>query len=215
MLDFLSRYVSAISLAVAVALSVFNIGYYWNIGLHFLGLADLTNLVYSAGLSFAVLSVWGGIIVAIARNEFSMPSLLAGIAGSAMLSTWGLWHIEVRGPDPQLFENLITLIGFAMGGAYFLAFMRQRRKASGAWDYKDLVVVAFSLFTTTFQAGVCAAAIERTDRITYTVNTKSGVMTDARVLRSGAAGFLLVVDGNVMFVPHGEIRSVRSELRLR
>jgi hypothetical protein len=212
MLDSLSRYVSAISLAIAVALSIFNIGYYWKIGLHFLGLADLTNLVYSAGLSLAVLIIWGGIVVFVNRREFSIIGLLIGIFSSIVIALWGVWHVQPRGTAPQLIENLATLIGFAFGGAYFIAWMRQRHAASGVWDYKDLVVVAFSLFVTTFQPGACAAAVERTDRVTYTVNTKGGAYSNARILRSGSAGFLLAVDGNVMFVPQGEIRSVRSEL---
>jgi hypothetical protein len=212
MLDFISRYVSAISLAMAVTLSIFNIGYYWNIGIHFLGLADLTNIVYSAGLSFAVLSMWGAITAFIVRNEFSTFGLVSGVIGSGMLVLWGVWQVQPRGIEPQLTENLVMLIGFAMGGAYFLAFMRQRRKTSGTWDYKDMIVFSASLFVTTFQAGVCAAAIERLDRVTYTVNTKAGVFNKVRVLRSGSSGFLLDIDGQVMFVPQGEIRSVKSEL---
>jgi hypothetical protein len=212
MLDFLSRYATAVSVIVAVALSIFNIGYYWNIGIHFIGLADLTNLVYSAALSIAVLCMWGAITAFIIRREFSPAGLLIGIIGSVMVATWGVWNVQPRSIEPQLAENLITLIGFAMGGAYFLAFMRQRRKASGVWDYKDLIVFSASLFVTIFQAGVCAAAVERLDRVTYTVNTKAGVFDKARVLRSGSSGFLLAIDGQVMFVPQGEIRSVKSEL---
>jgi hypothetical protein len=41
-----------ISVAAFALGAVFNIGYYSEIGLHFIGTADLTNLVYSAGLVF-------------------------------------------------------------------------------------------------------------------------------------------------------------------
>jgi hypothetical protein len=43
------------SVAAFALAAVFNIGYYSEIGLHFIGTADLTNLVYSAGLVFGFL----------------------------------------------------------------------------------------------------------------------------------------------------------------
>ena len=73
-----------------------------------------------------------------------------------------------------------------------------------------MIVFSASLFVTTFQAGVCGAAIERLDPVTYTVNTKAGVFNKVRVLRSGSSGFLLDIDGQVMFVPQ-RIRSVKAE----
>jgi hypothetical protein len=65
MIDFITRYISAISLAIATTLSVFNIGYFWKIGLPFLGLMDLSNLVYSLGVSLTVLCVGGFIASAV------------------------------------------------------------------------------------------------------------------------------------------------------
>jgi hypothetical protein len=57
--DFVSTLLPSISVAALVLVSIFNIGYFSNIGLHFLGLIDLTNIVYSVGL------VFGGLVVAI------------------------------------------------------------------------------------------------------------------------------------------------------
>jgi hypothetical protein len=37
--------------------AIFNIGYYSEIGLHFIGTADLTNFVYIVGLVFSLLAL--------------------------------------------------------------------------------------------------------------------------------------------------------------
>jgi hypothetical protein len=91
MIDFITRYISAISLAVAAALSICNIGYFWKIGLPFLGLMDLSNLVYSLGVSLTVLSI--GIFVTswvIKTSAGSLPSqIVIGLVGTA-LSGWGV-----------------------------------------------------------------------------------------------------------------------------
>jgi hypothetical protein len=211
MIDFVTRYISAISLAVAAALSIFNIGYYWKIGLHFLGLADLTNLVYSAGLSSTVLILWGGIVALVVRRQPSLPGIIIGLAGCCAFSLWGIWHIQPRNSEPQFWENLALLLGLAFGGAYFTAWVRLRQRSTGSTDQIDKVILAASLTVTMFQAGMFSAAIELIDRYTYLVSTKAGVINHARILRSSSAGFLLSFEGKVMFIPQGEIRSVMSE----
>jgi hypothetical protein len=57
MLDQFTRFVPAISLLAAAALSVFNVGYFWRIGLHYIGLADLSNVIYSLGLATVILAL--------------------------------------------------------------------------------------------------------------------------------------------------------------
>src|SRR4051794_16354740 len=55
MLEKIGKYLPAISLLALASLSFFNIGYFWRIGLHFLGVTDLSNIVYSFGLAASVL----------------------------------------------------------------------------------------------------------------------------------------------------------------
>jgi len=45
-------FVSLIALAIV---SIFNIGYFYRVGIHFIGVMDLTNIAYSFGLVFATL----------------------------------------------------------------------------------------------------------------------------------------------------------------
>jgi hypothetical protein len=55
----------ALSITALILVSIFNIGYFSNIGLHFLGLIDFTNIVYSIGLVFAGLVLIANLLGAI------------------------------------------------------------------------------------------------------------------------------------------------------
>lgn len=55
MLPTILQYTTQLSLAAFALVSIFNIGYFSRIGLHFLGLVDLTNIVYSFAIVLAVL----------------------------------------------------------------------------------------------------------------------------------------------------------------
>jgi hypothetical protein len=52
----LISYLPAITGVAILVLSIFNIGYFSKIGLHFLGVMDLTNLVYSLSFIIALLT---------------------------------------------------------------------------------------------------------------------------------------------------------------
>ena len=55
MLDKLSKFTPPLSILALVLVSVFNIGYFSRIGIHFLGLIDLSNIAYSVGITFVAL----------------------------------------------------------------------------------------------------------------------------------------------------------------
>ncbi|MEA2876881.1 MAG: hypothetical protein QOF14_2077 [Hyphomicrobiales bacterium] len=54
MLDKLLKYWPLVTVASLAIVSVFNVGYFSVIGLHFVGVMDLTNIVYSIGLVFGL-----------------------------------------------------------------------------------------------------------------------------------------------------------------
>jgi hypothetical protein len=209
MIDFITRYVSAISLAIATTLSIFNIGYFWKIGLPFLGLIDLSNLVYSLGVSLTVLSI--GVFVTswvIRKSAGSTPKQLVIAAVGVALSTWGVMKFTPRTLEPQFLENAAILIGFLLSASAFAGRVWDQR----AWHWRNLTVLVFVWTAIIFQAGVCQAVLDLTDRFKYVVSTKSGVIDAARILRTSSAGFLLFADGKVRFVPHGEIKDVTSQV---
>jgi hypothetical protein len=211
MIDFITRYVSAISLSAVAALSIFNIGYFWKIGLHFMGLIDLANLVYSAGLALVAIVLL--IMVAwlvMPRKPALWKLIAAGIIGTS-LSIWGVLKFSPRTLDPQLVENGAILLGFAITGIATLAWLLERYRITPVWNWPDSGLILLFSCVIMFQAGVFTSALELSDRLTYTVTTKSGdVLMDSRILRSAAAGFILASDGHIVFVPSAEIKSVKS-----
>ena len=204
MIDNLSRYVSTISLAIVSTLAVFNIGYFWKIGVHFLGLIDISNLVYSLGISLTALSIGAAVTTLVARVKMMWLQVLLAMLGGT-LSTWGLIHFQPRTLDPQLRENFAILIGFILPWA---AFTSRVIALEGAPKWSNLAWIALGWWAVIFQAGICQVSVELADRFTYIVNTKTGVIEKARILRASSAGFLFAVDGRISFIPQGEIKSV-------
>jgi hypothetical protein len=52
MLENYSKYVPLLTLITLAIISAFNIGYFWKVGVHFIGVMDLTNVIYSFALLF-------------------------------------------------------------------------------------------------------------------------------------------------------------------
>jgi hypothetical protein len=214
MVDLISRYISVISIAIASALSIFNIGYYWKIGIHFLGITDLTNLVYSAGLSLTVVAVWGAIAAFIVNRELPNVLHLILVGAGSILAGYSLFRVDSRSTEPDLAMHGLAVLGLAVSTSSFFAWTRRRRSQSGSWEGYDLIVLAITLFITTFEAGAFVAALELSDRVTYVVSTKStGVIDDARILRSSSSGFLLATPNGIVFIPQGEIKAVNSKAK--
>lgn len=207
MIDFITRYISAISLAVAATLSICNIGYFWKIGLPFLGLMDLSNLVYSLGASLTALSI--GMFVTswvIKSSAGSRPlQITIGLAG-AVISSWGIVNFSPRTLDPQLLENLAILIGFLLTASAFAGMVWDKQ----VWHWRNISALVFVWSVIMFQVGVCQAALDLRGRFKYVVSTKSGVIDGARILRTSSSGFLLFVDDKIRFVPHGEVKDISS-----
>jgi hypothetical protein len=54
MLDIVARILPVAATVAVASLAVFNVGYFWKIGLHFLGTVDFNNIVYSFGLTIGL-----------------------------------------------------------------------------------------------------------------------------------------------------------------
>jgi hypothetical protein len=103
-------------------------------------------------------------------------------------------------------ENLAILVGFLLGASAFASVVWDKK----AWHWRNMTALVFVWSIIVFQAGICQAALDLSDRFKYTVSTKSGVIDNARILRTSSTGFLLLVDGKIRFVPHGEVKDVTS-----
>jgi|ERR1700733_12428852 hypothetical protein len=65
MLDTVTKIFSIVTLAVLYLMALFNIGYFYVVGFHFIGVTDISNIVYSFGVVFlfAILFVFFGIFI--------------------------------------------------------------------------------------------------------------------------------------------------------
>src|SRR5262249_16306285 len=86
MLDVVARILPAASAIAVAALTIFNVGYFWRIGIHFLGIIDFNNLVYSFGLAFGLLIVLY-LFVQTWMISFSEP-VSEKVHRRTMLTTW-------------------------------------------------------------------------------------------------------------------------------
>src|SRR5262245_28437422 len=90
MLDIVARILPAAATLAFASLSTFNVGYFWKIGLHFLGIVDLNNIVYSFGLTFGLWMVL--VFVGLKWVDiFSEPVSETSIRRSMRTSTFVAW----------------------------------------------------------------------------------------------------------------------------
>ena len=54
MLDIVARILPVAATIAVASLAAFNVGYFWKMGLHFLGTVDFNNIVYSFGLTIGL-----------------------------------------------------------------------------------------------------------------------------------------------------------------
>src|SRR5262249_13689158 len=192
MLDIVARILPAAATIAFASLSVFNVGYFWKIGLHFLGIVDLNNIVYSFGLTFGlwmVLVFVGLEWVDIFSEPVSETSIRRSMRTSKFVAWIGATLFVLASFTPEKFGYEIVLAGVALVGLILLWGAWSVRslldyKTSGtakAHDLAFLVLVPFVIF---FNAGTSVAAWQMTQRDTYTITTISASIENAHLLRT-------------------------------
>lgn len=223
MLDIVARILPAAATIAFASLSTFNVGYFWKIGLHFLGIVDLNNIVYSFGLTFVlwmVLIFVGLNWVDILSEPVSETSVRHSTRTSKFV-TWigaALFVLGLATPEQladEIYRVGVTLIGLILlWGAWsvrpFLDY-----KTSGiakAHDIAFLVLLPFLIF---YYAGTFVAAWQMTQSNTYTITTiKSASIENARLLRTSSAGVILLAEEKILFIPQSQIAQIKSTPKL-
>jgi hypothetical protein len=206
MLDNISKATPAITLIAVAAFSIFNIGYFWKVGIHFLGVLDFSNLVYTFGLSMTFLFILLHLGAFVARKQAGpVRLLLLGLLGT------GFTFLGIFGPKlldiSESVANAIILIGLCISLSGFSGWAWARYEAFGIVR-GDIVLFILLAVATIFQAGLFTASFEMASGRTYQVSTARGVIDGVRILKSSSAGFVLLADNRVMFVPQSQIREI-------
>lgn len=109
--------------------------------------------------------------------------------------------------------DIILLIGFLFASAGGLGHLWISHQEGTIVDPLGWYLIGFgSLFVVFFQSGIVMAGIQMEDtRELYSLSTKSGVIINAKILRTSSSGFIVYSDRSVQFIPLAEIRSVKTE----
>jgi hypothetical protein len=216
-LDKAAKYLSILTLAVLYLTSLFNIGYFYFVGIHFNGVVDISNIVYTFALIFMFLIIFlslGSLFAFLFRQIGdlgiplnSLPASLIIAAGfvlivMALIAFAFLATQKPKGYPAVLFLFVGTILGIA---------------AYKQWNKTNVVefgMIGGSIVFTSFGVLVVGAAIAQQQRdnplVHYDVITKSGSFNDVRIMRSSSSGVIFAQGGRMTFVPSGEIRLIAA-----
>jgi hypothetical protein len=219
MLDVVAKMLPAAATIAVASLSMFNVGYFWKIGLHFLGIVDWNNIVYSFGLAFGL---WMVLVLVGLRlvDIFSEPASELSVHRSRRTNKIVMWIgvgiFLIASWNPGQFISDIVEAGAQLVGVllFWSAWSLQSSldyKTSGVAKADDLIVGVLVAFLIFFQAGIFVAEWQMNNLDTYTVGTTKGAsIENARLLRASSAGFIVFAEERVLFIPQSQIARIMA-----
>jgi len=222
-------YLPAISILAVLILSIFNIGYFSKIGLHFIGVMDITNLVYSFSFVVTILAgslgfyFWGGYVEAIIKNAGDRAGIkkiiwvvLAFIGGSLLCIAGISYFFPDLAPKHVSVERMIATpsVIFAI---VMLAIDHADFKRTGKIGVSaGFSSIAFTVLAIYYVGRAVAEHEIYSAKTTYNFTLKETTEpVVGKILRASSAGFLIFTDKRVMFVPQGEIKQVKATNELK
>lgn len=216
-----------ISLVALLLTAIFNVGFYSEVGLHFIGTMDFTNFIYSFALVFSVLLgftqsfffLTGEFLAFASQPHVAWPKMRYWLAIYAAL----IIVVFLAGAlAPRKYVPEIFLFANPWGEVtLFTGFTIIQLMASYVWykgevfTWADLGYSLFPVFFAVFWWGKATAYSQVFSSQRYTLTTHQSVLNGASLVRTSPAGFLISVDGTIMFFPISEIRSVIAEAQIK
>jgi hypothetical protein len=217
MLETITKYWVALTFGALAVVSVFNIGYFSVVGLHFIGVMDLSNIVYSVGFVAAMIIIFAvffphQIVVAlqeVAARPDAMPRLqrIAKIVFVvlAVAFTIGLFihrpYISIVG----LFAVYFVLAYLALGGYAYGMLLHFGKPLP--WRFV-CALVAGGLFTVLWVGAAVAYNQAAGTTTLYNVTTKDAEFGNVRLVRSSSSGFIISRDKQIIYIPAGELKKI-------
>ncbi len=214
-----------LSVATIAILTVFNLGYFWSIGLHFLGLVDFNNFVYSIGLALTSLFFIGQLMYSIVAIQLNKPLTEARekkikqranrfyLVGGGMVVVG--FFVQKIPSISEFYGDILAFFGFVVGGVglFYNAWLSWR--ADGRPTTEQIMLFLMVLLGLFFTAGMVACQLELEESKTYKITTNIEVIDGARILRSSSSGFIIAKDSVVRFIPQTQVRDITSLKKLR
>lgn len=210
------------SVLALILVSVFNIGYFSNIGLHFLGLIDFTNLVYSFGLVFGGLILFANfigaaldILLRLARDGQGVKISLKWLHAGAIVLAIGATALiclpkELRPPffGTHAYTTFISSIVFVWAMLKSVLRYKSTRKIK----FSEVILSVLTLLVADLSVGKAVSDHQVSQQSQhYTVTTKSGVMVGMNLVRSSSSGFVVAKHGTISFISKDEVKRISSE----
>jgi hypothetical protein len=222
-------YLPAISILAVLILSVFNIGYFSKIGPHFIGVMDITNLVYSFSFVVSILAgslgfyFWGGYVEAIIKNAGDIAGrkkiiwVILAFIGASLLGIAGIsYFFPDLAPKHVAVERMIAtpsvvfaIVMLAMDHADF----KKEGKIGVSAGFSSL---AFAVLAIYYVGRAVAEHEIYSAKTTYNFTLKEAAEPlVGKILRASSAGFLIFTDKRVTFIPQSEIKQVKATDELK
>lgn len=209
------------SLLTLAMVAIFNVGYFGRVGLHFIGIMDLSNLVYSFGLSFIfVIMALQLSIMFVDVFDFSRSienrekyrwriSYVAGPIGLILILVVIILYLTSQlSWSPWL---TVLFFVFSFGYQFCLLAINYHEYQRLSWDHVAYTSIAAAFLTSSIGGLVAHTQATRVDN-SYSVETATLTLVDARLMRSSSNGFLFVAADRVLFIPRDQIRLIRSNV---
>jgi hypothetical protein len=216
--------ITVVSLAM---LSVFTVGYFSKVGVHLLGVIDVTNLVYSFGLAFGFVTF---VVVFVngdttrflrwaAKDDDLLPMMVKGwnrILSPIVLVCYALYFISPRPYVPRFFGSdgfifLVMILSVLWLSVIIFVRYEQARAVYGS-EVSSLVVL---IVLTVFNAGRLEAHEEIfAKKDLYEIVLKDSTIKDARIVRTSSSGFIIAINGIVKYLPKDEVRMLSAQTQI-
>lgn len=218
MFEKVTKALPILSAAALVVLAVFNIGYFSRVGQHFLGVIDISNIVYSFGLVFGVIGLIGAFIGFDFMDYAGDKSLdynrafqvtLALKVGAVVLFIFSFIAMYFEWPYFGS-DGFLAFSSFILAGVQglhgYVRFNSQDKVLPS-----DYLLTIFIGMLAIACAGRAVAQSQIASAFSYTVMTKDDVKKAVRIVRSSSAGFIVASEGAISFIPTGEIKLISAD----
>lgn len=235
MFDRMGSAIPQITVGAVVSVAIFNIGYFSKLGIHFLGVMDISNIVYSFGLIFGL-----GIVLVQFLQGFALVHLFNFVKRPTAKEVF--WRFSRRVllpaliclsvvmlliasrllppqflPEGTLRWDAIIAFYFALilswGMVSTLVNYHLEPKGFVPLDIATTIIVSISLV---FYVGRAVAAYEAFDNpFLYQLAMKNNITLDVRIVRSSSMGFIVVENGFLLFLPRDQVFEVRSKDKIK
>ncbi|RXG85646.1 hypothetical protein [Bradyrhizobium zhanjiangense] len=214
MLENVTKYWPFITLCALAVVSVFNMGYFTLIGYHFIGVMDLSNVVYPVGLvlclAIPALAFFPLDLVEQVRQAAKQPDAMTKFTrlGKVILGLVMVFF-AVGLFITDRFLSVMTLFAICFSFATLMgtigAYILWQHKKS--WTVLGTPIGA-ALLTTLWIGATFAQHETLYSKQIYRFQTKDTEYLEARIVRASSSGFIISHDKKYIFVPSGEVKQI-------